>query len=70
MTAIDWKVQVGEQTTTARYESPTNGDEHTVFVCAHGAGGNMMDRGVLATANALRSQGFARRRGGRAGSPD
>ena len=27
-------------------------------MCAHGAGGSMMDRGMLATANALRAHGL------------
>jgi predicted alpha/beta-hydrolase family hydrolase len=29
-----------------------------LFVCAHGAGGNMNDRGLLQTANTLRSRGL------------
>jgi uncharacterized protein len=55
----EWKVGVGDETTTAVYEAATiSTPRHVVFVCAHGAGGNMMDRGILATANALRGQGF------------
>jgi predicted alpha/beta-hydrolase family hydrolase len=56
---LEWRVPVGELTTTAVYEPPTaDAARPAVFVCAHGAGGNMMDRGVLATANALRARGL------------
>jgi uncharacterized protein len=58
MSGIDWKVSAGQEQTTARYEAATSGEEHSLFVCAHGAGGNMSDRGMLATANALRARGF------------
>jgi len=58
MTTREWKVAVGGDTTTAVYEPPSAGDEIAVFVCAHGAGGNMMDRGVLMTANAMRANGI------------
>jgi predicted alpha/beta-hydrolase family hydrolase len=56
---LDWKIAVGTDETSAVFESPT-ADEPTgaVFVCAHGAGGNMSDRGMLATANALRARGI------------
>jgi predicted alpha/beta-hydrolase family hydrolase len=39
------------------YEPPV-GDQVAVFVCGHGAGGNMNDRGVLATAKAMRDNGI------------
>ena len=58
MTAAEWKVAVGADFVTAAYESATSGDEAAVFVCAHGAGGSMSDRGMLATANALRGRGI------------
>ena len=32
--------------------------ERPLFVCAHGAGGSMSDRGMLATANAFRAHGI------------
>jgi predicted alpha/beta-hydrolase family hydrolase len=51
-------VSVGDATTSAVYEPPSTGDEIAVFVCAHGAGGNLADRGVLATAGALREHGI------------
>jgi predicted alpha/beta-hydrolase family hydrolase len=53
------KVAAGDTTVSAAYEDPmTPAGRRAVFVCAHGAGGNMMDRGMLATANALRAQGI------------
>src|SRR4051812_35429583 len=54
-----WSVAVGNDATTAVYEEPTSpSPRRTVFVCAHGAGGNMMDRGLLATANVMRARGL------------
>lgn len=52
-----WTVAVGEDTTSAVYEPSLGGAEAAVFVCAHGAGGSMADRSVVATANALRARG-------------
>jgi predicted alpha/beta-hydrolase family hydrolase len=58
MTEANWKIPVGSDTTSAVYESATaNEIEGAVFVCAHGAGGSMMDRGTLALANVLRARG-------------
>ena len=59
MSAVEWKVAVGANETTAVYE-PGAGDgaELPLFVCAHGAGGSMSDRGMLATANAFREHGI------------
>src|SRR3954470_7778029 len=59
MTKTELKVAVGADSVSAVYE-PSAGasDRKIVFVCAHGAGGNMMDRGMLATANALRARGI------------
>lgn len=53
-----WTVPVGDATTSAVYEPASSGVDRALFVCAHGAGGNMSDRSVLATANALRANGF------------
>ncbi|MEX1186862.1 MAG: alpha/beta family hydrolase [Gemmatimonadaceae bacterium] len=41
-----WQVAVGADQTTALFEPPTAADRGAVFVCAHGAGGNMDDRGM------------------------
>lgn len=55
----EWKVPVGADSISAVYEGPNSGSKPVgTFVAAHGAGGNMMDRGMLATATALRAQGF------------
>jgi predicted alpha/beta-hydrolase family hydrolase len=60
MSAVEWTIPVGQHATTAVYE-PGYGDGATLlplFVCAHGAGGSMSDRGMLATANAFRAHGI------------
>jgi predicted alpha/beta-hydrolase family hydrolase len=54
---ISWKVSVGADTVTAEYE-PSTTDQRAVFACAHGAGGNMHDRGILATSKAMRNAGL------------
>ena len=58
MSTMEWKVAVGPDHVTAVYESGTAGDDAALFVCAHGAGGSMSDKGMLATAAALRSAGI------------
>jgi len=55
----EWRVAVGREETSAVYEPASGGsDDGVTFVFAHGAGGNMNDRGVMQTANALRSRGL------------
>ena len=55
----EWRVAVGGEETSAIFEPPSgSADLETIFVFAHGAGGNMNDRGVLQTANALRARGL------------
>lgn len=54
----EWKVTVGDETTSAIYEPATSGTDTALFVCAHGAGGNMLDRGMTTTATALRANGL------------
>lgn len=58
MNAVNWQVAVGADTVSASYEPSTAGADSAVFVFAHGAGGNMSDRGMLASANALRNAGL------------
>jgi predicted alpha/beta-hydrolase family hydrolase len=56
-TRTEWRVQVGAGETSAivdRADTPAS----TVFVCAHGAGGHMADRGMLQTAETLRAHGM------------
>jgi len=55
---IQWKVPVGAETTTAAFDPAESGDKGIVFVCAHGAGGNMNDRGIVQTANVMRKRGL------------
>jgi predicted alpha/beta-hydrolase family hydrolase len=58
-TGGEWRVPVGGEETSAVFEPATGGaEEGVIFVCAHGAGGNMNDRGLVQTANALRERGF------------
>lgn len=54
----EWRVRVGDEETTAVYEPATTGDSAVVFVCAHGAGGNMTDRGMLSVTRELGSRGL------------
>ena len=56
--AAEWKVAVGDAETTAVFEPATTGDASAVFVCAHGAGGHMADRGMLRVAEVLRVRGL------------
>ena len=51
-----WKIPVGSETVSAEYDAAD--DAQGIFVMAHGAGGNMSDRGVLAAAKAMRSAGL------------
>jgi predicted alpha/beta-hydrolase family hydrolase len=53
----EWRVSVGADAVSAVYEEGSAPVDGAVFVCAHGAGGNMHDRGMTATANALTAAG-------------
>lgn len=52
-----WQVAVDGETTTALYEPATTAPK-AVFVCAHGAGGHMDDRGLQRLTEVLRARGF------------
>ena len=54
----EWKIAVGDERTSAMYEPATSGKDVALFVCAHGAGGNMLDRGMTTTSNTLRANGL------------
>ena len=56
--STEWRVAVGGEETSAVFDAATSGERGIVLVCAHGAGGNMNDRGILQTANTLRSRGL------------
>lgn len=54
-----WKVRVqGDGEVSVLHERSTSGDAVATFVCAHGAGGNMNDRGMQAVAKELRARGL------------
>jgi predicted alpha/beta-hydrolase family hydrolase len=55
----EWRVEVGADAATSAIFEPALADPLGVlFVCAHGAGGHMNDRGMLASAGHLRRRGF------------
>jgi uncharacterized protein len=56
---VTWQVPVGADRTTALYEAAQGDGPRPVFVCAHGAGGHMGDRGMVALAAALRARGIS-----------
>jgi predicted alpha/beta-hydrolase family hydrolase len=56
-TTQNWRVAVSDDATSAIYE-PATGEEVGIFICAHGAGGNMNDKATVATARAMREIGL------------
>ena len=54
---MKWRVAVGDDTTSAIHET-ADAKGRGVFICAHGAGGNMNDRATAATAKAMRDIGL------------
>src|SRR6185503_7153111 len=54
----EWKFRVGDGEVSAVHEAATADRSLALFVCAHGAGGSMHDRGMLAVARTLRARGF------------
>jgi predicted alpha/beta-hydrolase family hydrolase len=55
MADTQWTVAVGDETTTAAYRSG-GGSDGIVYVAAHGAGGRLNDRSMLALAKELESR--------------
>src|ERR671930_1959097 len=53
---MQWRVEVDGDATTAVFEPAEAGS--ALFVCAHGAGGDMNDRGIRAVSQVLRSKGL------------
>ena len=55
-----WRVPVGDAETSAAYDPADDAGDgpRVVFVAAHGAGGNMNDRGMLSVTRALRARGI------------
>jgi uncharacterized protein len=56
--AATWQVAVGQEQTSVAWDPPMRDDGGAVFVCAHGAGGQMNDRSILAVTTALRERGI------------
>ena len=56
-TAEEWHISVGGEKTVASYE-PATVPARALFVFAHGAGGRMDDRGMLALSRELRGRGL------------
>src|SRR5688572_19204901 len=52
-----WRVQVNDEEVSAVFDA-SDVPGAPVFVCGHGAGGNLADRGVVATAQAMRAHGL------------
>ena len=57
MNQKELKVEVGTDTTTLAFDPDASSD--VAFVCAHGAGGNMNDRSMLALAKILGDRGMS-----------
>jgi predicted alpha/beta-hydrolase family hydrolase len=53
-----WRVAVDAEETTALFEPAASGGGRALFVCAHGAGGRMDDRGMAKLAEVFRARGF------------
>ena len=54
----EWRVPVDAETTTAIFEPAAAPGHGALFICAHGAGGHMSDRGMLALSEQIRSRGI------------
>jgi predicted alpha/beta-hydrolase family hydrolase len=57
MSESPWRVQAGADSTIAVWDPPA-GSLRAAFVCAHGAGGRMDDRSILAISNTLTTEGI------------
>ena len=55
----EWRVAVGGEETSAVFDPAGPNPNELVFVCAHGAGGSMSDRGMLKLAEELHSRGLS-----------
>ena len=56
--ASPWQIDVGDGVTVSAMYEPATEPSDTLFLCAHGAGGNMSDKSMLAATNTLRSAGL------------
>ena len=55
---IRWRIAVGHEETSAELMPSAAREKSPVFVCAHGAGGHMSDRGMLALTGMLAGRGL------------
>ena len=55
----EWIVEVGDDTTRALYTQAPDAIDDLVFVCAHGAGGRMNDRSMIALSKVLGAKGIS-----------
>jgi uncharacterized protein len=53
---VQWRVKVGSEETAAVFEPASTGSRGRLFICAHGAGGHMADRGMLALSELFRGR--------------
>lgn len=58
LSRAEWRIRIGDETTSAVYDPAPNGDHSSVFVCAHGAGGNLSDKSILMVTRALGERGL------------
>jgi uncharacterized protein len=54
---MTWRINVNKEQTAAEWDPPSGPDRGAVFICAHGAGGNMRDRAVMAFSKAMTERG-------------
>lgn len=55
---MHWRIAVDGDATSAVFEPASTSKGEALFVCAHGAGGHMADRGIAALSQVLRAKGF------------
>jgi predicted alpha/beta-hydrolase family hydrolase len=55
----EWRIPVGDAETSAVFEAAEDSADAPVFVCAHGAGGNKDDRGVVSLSKVLCARGLS-----------
>jgi predicted alpha/beta-hydrolase family hydrolase len=55
--AATWRIRAGNDETTAAWDPPAAGVPGPVFICAHGAGGHLADKAVVAMTTALQQCG-------------
>src|SRR5579862_8733655 len=57
MPDANWDIAIGGDRVSAALDRADE-SRRIVFVCAHGAGGNMSDKGILAVTRAIRAKGI------------